>query len=214
LEALDRGVVAVAEGDGVYVGWRLLGYDDENVAFNVYRDGALVNSAPLADSTNYFDPDGGSGSEYSVTALVGGAEAAPSTPVSVWGQNYLEIPVTLPAGAYSPNDASVGDLDGDGDYEIIVKIYPDNAQDNANSGVTDNTYLDAYDSTGSRLWRIDLGRNIRSGAHYSPFLVYDFDGDGRAELMVKTAEGTVDGEGNNVLMPGDSGRRARSKRRS
>ena len=96
---------------------------------------------------------------------------------------------------YSANDLSVGDLDGDGDYEFIVKWDPSNAKDNSQSGYTGNVYLDAYTLEGRQLWRIDLGRNIRAGAHYTQFMVYDFDGDGRAELICKTADGTTDAAG-------------------
>ena len=97
---------------------------------------------------------------------------------------------------YSANDMSVGDVDGDGQYELFVKWEPSNAHDNAHDGYTGPTIIDCYKIVGSQLlWRINLGPNIRSGAHYTPFIVYDFDGDGRAELMVKTADGTRDGKG-------------------
>ena len=96
---------------------------------------------------------------------------------------------------YTANDASVGDVDGDGQYEIILKWDPTNSHDNAHDGYTGPTLLDCYRLNGERLWRINLGHNIRSGAHYVPFIVYDLDGDGRAELMVKTADGTIDGTG-------------------
>ena len=97
------------------------------------------------------------------------------------------------AGTYPANDASVGDLDGDGDFEIVLKWEPSNAKDNSHSGFTGTVFLDAYELDGTRLWRIDLGRNIRAGAHYTQFMVYDLDGDGRAEVTAKTADGTVDG---------------------
>ena len=96
---------------------------------------------------------------------------------------------------YSPNDISVGDLDGDGEYELIVKWDPSNAKDNSQGGFTGNVYIDAYKLDGTQLWRIDLGRNIRAGAHYTQFMVYDLDGDGKAEVACKTADGTIDGTG-------------------
>ncbi len=96
---------------------------------------------------------------------------------------------------YSPGDASVADLDGDGQYEIVLKWDPSNARDNSQDGYTANVIIDAYELDGKQLWRINLGRNIRAGAHYTQFLVYDFDGDGKAEMACKTADGTIDGTG-------------------
>jgi rhamnogalacturonan endolyase len=119
-------------------------------------------------------------------------------------EGYLTIPLQPPPAGVSPdgtaytytaNDASVGDLDGDGRYEIILKWDPTNSKDNAFGGYAGNVFIDAYRLDGQRLWRIDLGRNIRAGAHYTQFVVADFDGDGRAEMAVKTADGTVDGAG-------------------
>ena len=114
------------------------------------------------------------------------AAGAPALP-------YHSIALQTPAG-YTPNDASVGDLDGDGEYEIVVH-QTGGAKDNSQPGVTDAPILQAYKLDGTLLWRIDLGRNIREGAHYTQFLVYDLDGDGRAEVVCKTADGTVDGTG-------------------
>ncbi|AUX42104.1 hypothetical protein SOCE26_035310 [Sorangium cellulosum] len=199
MEDLDRGVVAVSTGDGIYVGWRLFGYDPDDIAFNVYRDGAKVNDAPIADSTNLMDQDGSPGAVYTVRAVVGGVEQGASEGASVWRDGALSIPTEAPPAGdgytYSSGDGSVGDLDGDGRYEIIVKWDPSNLKDNSQAGRTGKTYLDAYSLEGERLWRIDLGVNIRAGAHYSPFLVYDLDGDGKAEVAVKTAPGTRDGTG-------------------
>ena len=93
---------------------------------------------------------------------------------------------------------SVGDVDGDGQYELFVKWNPSNAHDNSEDGFTDNVILDCYKLDGTKLWRIDLGPNIRAGAHYTQFMVYDFDGDGRAEMMCKTAPGSKDGLGKYV----------------
>ena len=197
MEDLDRGVVAVSVSGGVYVGWRMMGYeyDRDNpsaVSYNLYRDGTLA--ANVTDSTNYLDSSGNGNSTYTVSAVVDGTECAPSDAVSVWGQNYLRIPLD-PPGDHEANDGSPGDLDGDGEYEIVLKWQPYNAKDNSQSGVTDNTYLDGLKLDGTRLWRIDLGINIRSGAHYTQHSVYDFDGDGRAEVACKTAPGTRDGTG-------------------
>jgi rhamnogalacturonan endolyase len=204
MERLNRGVVAVRTSSSqVYVGWRLFGNDPSGIGFNVYRNSTLLNTTPITNSTNYVD-NITSNSSYSVRAVINGVEQPASELASVWTQNYLNIPLQIPAGGttpdgvaytYSANDCSVGDLDGDGDYEFIVKWEPSNAKDNSQSGYTGNVYLDAYQINGTRMWRINLGRNIRAGAHYTQFLVYDFDGDGKAELACKTADATVDGAG-------------------
>ena len=225
VEDLDRGVIALNQGNGrVYVGWRLLGLDPDGIAFNVYRstgggEPAKVNAQPVTATTDLVDTgvNTAAGVVYSVRPVVDGVEGdvegsfqlAPGTTA----KPYLDIPLNVPAPGvtpagdaytYSANDASVGDLDGDGDYEILLKWDPSNAMDNTGSGYTGNVYIDAYTLEGQQLWRIDLGRNIRAGAHYTQMAVWDFDADGRAELMVKTAPGTIDGTGQPVLMSGDS----------
>lgn len=205
MERLDRGVVAVpAAGGGTLVSWRLLADDPAGTAFAVFRDGQRITPQPLTGATAFVDQSGGAEARYSVAAITGGREGRQSAAAPVLADGYLSVPMQVPAGgttpageaySYSANDASVGDLDGDGQYELIVKWYPSNAHDNAHTGYTGPTLLDAYTLDGRRLWRIDLGRNVRSGAHYTQYMVADFDGDGRSELAVKTADGTVDGTG-------------------
>jgi rhamnogalacturonan endolyase len=193
-ESLGRGLTVVPSDGGNLVSWRLLGTDAPDVAFNVYRDGQKLNASPITGATNYLDA-GGEG-DYTVAALTDGVEGPQAgAEVEFDSSGYFDIPIQRPSSGYQANDASVGDLDGDGDYEYIVKWYPDNAKDNSQSGFTDNTFIDAYTLEGERLWRIDLGRNIRSGAHYTQFQVYDYDGDGDAEIAMKTADGTRDGQG-------------------
>jgi rhamnogalacturonan endolyase len=204
MENLNRGLVAIKVPNGVYVGWRLLGTEAQNTGFNLYRNGTKVNSTPITGSTNFLDGSGSTSSSYTVRAVINGQEQAASETVSVWGNSYLSVPLQIPSGGttpdgvsytYSANDASVGDLDGDGQYEIVLKWDPSNSKDNSQSGYTGNVYIDAYKLNGTRLWRIDLGRNIRAGAHYTQFIVYDLDGDGKAEVAMKTADGTRDGRG-------------------
>lgn len=204
MEYLDRGVVAVKTGTGVFVSWRLLGTEGSGVTFNVYRDGVKVNASPIMNSTNLQDTAGTTSSKYTVRAVVNGTEQAASTAVSVWGSNYLSVPLSKPADGttpdgvsytYSANDASAGDLDGDGKYELIVKWDPSNSKDNSQSGYTGEVFIDAYKLDGTRLWRIGLGKNIRAGAHYTQFMVYDLDGDGKAEVAMKTGDGSKDGTG-------------------
>ena len=121
---------------------------------------------------------------------------------------YLDIPLNPPVPEadgnpsrpatvnYSANDATMADLDGDGQLEIILKWDPSNSRDNSQSGLTSPTILEALRLDGTSMWRVNLGCNIRSGAHYTPFIVADLDGDGCAELLVRTSDGTIDGQGN------------------
>jgi rhamnogalacturonan endolyase len=211
MENLGRGVVAMRTGtSSVYVGWRLLGLDASGIAFNVYRGSTKINASPITASTNLVDTGAtlSVSNTYTVRPVIGGVEQAASAgytlPANAPTQQYLNVPLQIPAGGTTPDgvaftynagDASVGDLDGDGEYEIVLKWDPSNAKDNAQSGYTGNVIMDAYKLNGTRLWRINLGRNIRAGAHYTQFMVYDFDGDGKAEMMCKTADGTTDGTG-------------------
>ncbi|MFG6432266.1 rhamnogalacturonan lyase [Roseateles sp. LYH14W] len=203
VEKLDRGVVALSTSSGVFVSWRLLGTEPAGVRFNVYRDGKRINGEPQA-LTNLVDAQGRADSLYSVRAVVAGREQAAPAGTAPLSQPYLRVPLQKPEGgttpdgvayAYQMNDGAPADLDGDGQYELIVKWQPTNAKDNSQRGYTGHTLVDAYKLDGTRLWRIDLGRNIRAGAHYTHMVAYDLDGDGRAEVMLKTADGTVDGQG-------------------
>jgi len=221
MERLDRGVVAAKIGstNNAFVSWRLFATDPTGVTFNVYRNSETspVNPSPLdAAHTNYTVSGGAaSGTAYSVAVLVNGAEVERSKPVTVWQSSvnnngaYLEIPVQRPVtgtgpegGTYTIYDGTVADLDGDGEYEIIFFWAPDNMQDNSKSGNTDNVYIDAYKLNGTKLWGndkwINLGPNIRAGAHYQVMLAYDFNGDGKAEIIVKTADGTTDTDGRRI----------------
>ncbi len=193
MEKLDRGVIAVRRPDGkVFISWRILRDDKKGEAFDIYRNGEKLNSTSLTEGGSWFIDEhpieGDAIYEVRCKKDEGRCKMAENI-------GYLTIPLQKPEGRYSANDASVGDIDGDGQYEIILKWEPWNAHDNAHDGMTDPTLFDCYRLSGELLWRINMGRNIRSGAHYVPFIVYDLDGDGRAELMVKTADGTRDGQG-------------------
>lgn len=204
MEKLDRGVVALprSTGTGIFLSWRLLGTDDPaTTTFDVVRNGETIKEN-LA-KTNFEDGGGTKTASYQIVTKVNGEVVETSEAVSPWGKTYLTLKLDRPAkgeqgGTYTPNDMSVGDVDGDGQYELFVKWDPSTSKDNSQSGVTDNVYIDCYKLDGTKLWRIDLGRNIRAGAHYTQFMVYDFDRDGRAELMCKTAPGSLDGNGNYV----------------
>ncbi len=205
MEKLNRGLVRVNQANGNYISWRLLGTDFASVSFNVYRNGTKLTSSPITNSTNYLDSAGTASSSYTVRPVLNGVEQADSeTSLNVGSTGYWSIPLQIPTGGtspdgvaytYSANDASVGDLDGDGQYEIILKWDPSNSKDNSQSGYTGDVYIDAYKLNGTRMWRIDLGKNIRAGAHYTQFQVYDYDGDGKAEVMMKTGDGTISGTG-------------------
>lgn len=197
MEKLDRGLVAVQTNGGVFLSWRVFGTDPKNVAFNIYRDGTKVNASPITGATNMVDGSGNGNATYTVRPVLGGNEQAVGSTAEVWDSQVKTIDLSnRPSENHAPNDINVGDLDGDGQYELVVKWYPNNAKDNSQSGVTYNTYLGAYKLDGTFLWMIDLGRNIRSGAHYTQHLVGDYDADGYAEVACKTAPNTKDGLGN------------------
>ena len=211
METLDRGLVAVKTEQGVYLSWRFLGTDDPLTQFNVYRNGTeRVNDKPIDGATNLLDTKGMAKDNYVVKTILDGKETETSKPVTPWTTPYKVIQLNRPDPVmdgrrrveYVPNDCSVGDLDGDGEYEIVVK-WEARARDNAQSGFTDNVFLDGYKLDGTMLWRIDLGKNIRAGAHYTQFMVYDLDGDGIAEIVCKTAPGTIDGKGKFVIIGND-----------
>ena len=219
MEKLDRGTVAVKTNGGVYLSWRLLGTESlTNQAFDIYRDSEKIYTTGEHDATCYTDSKGTADNKYTVVPK---GEAIDKTEaVDVWTTNttykgrsvaYKDIAFKVPDGGktptdeeytYTANDMSVGDLDGDGEYEYIVKWDPSNSKDNSVKGYTGKVYLDAYELDGTLLWRIDLGVNIRAGAHYTQYMVYDFDGDGKSEVILKTAPGSKDGEGNYVSKAG------------
>lgn len=205
VERLGRGVVAIHLEDGkVHVGWRLLGTDPEGVRFNVYRatGGAApvkLNAQPLDGPTDWTDPTANLTRDnlYTVRAVQDGQEQPAGAPFRLAANTparpYLTVPLQTPPG-YAPNDASAADLDGDGEYDLVLH-QAGRGKDNSQNGETDPPVLQGYKLDGTLLWTIRLGRNIREGAHYTQFLVYDLDGDGRAEVVCKTADGTTDGTG-------------------
>lgn len=208
-EQLGRGVVALRKSSSsVFISWRYLSSDPMDVAFHIYRDGKKLTQTPVSEGTCFRDSYSGSAvATYTVEPvangndkLVKGSYTLPKdAPIG-----YLNIPLNNPAGGvtptgqeytYSPNDASIGDVDGDGEYEIILKWDPSNSHDNAHDGYTGPVLFDCYRLDGTFLWRINLGQNIRAGAHYTQFMVFDLDGDNCAEIVMKTSDGTIDGKG-------------------
>lgn len=223
MERLGRGTVAIHHDGGNFVGWRLLGDEGENVTFDVIRDGQTIARDVYA--TNYNDAGGEAGAVYEIVKKTGGEAGETSEPATAWGKEYKTMRLDRPQGgsfhyaendstdcyAYYAQEGSVADVDGDGKYELLVKWTPSNAKDNSASGFTGNVYYDCYhiepgtadEPASQRLWRIDLGKNIRAGSHYSQPMFYDFDGDGRAELICKTGPGTTDGTGRYVTEAAD-----------
>jgi rhamnogalacturonan endolyase len=223
MEKLDRGLVVINYAGGSFVSWRLLGTDDEQTTFEILKNGASV-AKDIYKTTSVNLAKGDAGDTYQVVTYQNGVAVETSPAVSAFNKGYYhELKLDKPEGGtivgwkpynsstkkyesavdmpytYSPNDCSVGDVDGDGQYEIFVKWDPSTSQDNSiSSGNSGSVYIDCYKLDGTKLWRIDLGNNIRAGAHYTQFMVYDFDGDGKAELMCKTAPGSKDGAGNYV----------------
>ncbi|UPZ38794.1 rhamnogalacturonan lyase [Sphingobacterium sp. PCS056] len=210
MEFLNRGMVGLKTTDkSVFLSWRLLGTDDYETAFTLYRqqgDGPKqkLNRTPLIKGTNFLDQTVDLKQEVIYTlALVQAGKEVEVDKITLTKdqqiQQYLNIPLRTPAG-YTPGDVSVGDLDGDGSYELIVH-QTGIAHDNAHNGITSEPIFQAYQLDGTFLWEINLGKNIREGAHYTQFMVYDLDNDGRAELVCKTADGTRDGLGKIIGNP-------------
>lgn len=204
METLDRSLVAMLTDNGVFLSWRLNAYEYKlGLNFVLFRNGERITDV-LTGATNYFDKDGKAGDTYTVKAVLNGKAEKEGYSAKVNEAPYFSIPLdkpadtTLPDGktySYTANDAAVADVDGDGEYEIILR-WDANGKDNSHKGYTGKVYLDAYKLNGKKLWRLDLGVNIRAGSHYTQFMVYDFNNDGCAELICKTADGTVDGVGN------------------
>ncbi len=196
----DRALVAIKAKTGVFVSWRAYESDSADIVFTLERNGEVVYTG---NRTNYSDESGKAGDTYKLTATTGTTATEEST--MAWNKEYQEFTLQAPANqtmpdgsvaTYISNDMSTGDLDGDGQLELIVKWDPSNSQDNSKDGYTGTTIIDGYDldiatGTATLMWRVDLGLNIRSGAHYTQFQVWDYDGDGKAELMCKTADGST-----------------------
>lgn len=207
MESLDRGLIAVKEKGHFYISWRVLGTDADNLAFNLYRKSGnnaaiRINDKPITGATNLIDEKANPGEEntWFVKTVLNGVEKEAkgsfTIPANSPDKNYLSIPIKAKQG-YTPNDASTADLDADGRYDLVVHMTGKGA-DNSFTGLTDPPVFQAYTLDGKFLWEINLGKNIREGAHYTQFMVYDLDGDGIAEFVCKTADGTTD-SANNVV---------------
>ena len=219
---LKRGLMSLnlasSGGSGNLVSWRSRKSDDPNYKFKLFRGTTAtsqttkVNSGnPIMGKTNFVDTSGSASSYYRLEVYDGEGNLV-ETEVSgkTWDKQTKQIPLAAPpvdtrnGDTYSPHDAAICDMDGDGEYNIILKWYPDNyAKDAASSGTTSNIFFDCYKMDGTFMWRIDMGQNFFASQHTVQFICWDFDGDGYGEFMAKTAPGTVDGEGNFVLLNDD-----------
>ncbi len=201
MECLDRGVVAVSGGDGAFISWRFLGTDPAEIAFNLYRgtpggEEEIVCSRGASEGTWCSDPSAASGDSYFVRPVVGGSEGDASGLGTYNARPYLVIPLEPASAGAFVHLGWVGDLDGNGEYDVVVDRISGNAP-----------LVDAYSLEGEFLWRLDTGpnganqNNIEGGAstmsngHNDGLTVFDFDSDGQAEVAVKTANGFVFGDG-------------------
>ena len=214
MEKLARSIIALpADDGGQFVSWRMLGTDPLTTTFDLLRDGQPI-ATNLRDRTNFIDKDGTNESLYQVVVKVNGKVTETTTATKPWNDCYKVLQLDRPQGGtissyknddgnlvdttyvYMPKDASVGDVDGDGEYELFI-IWGTNLTSSANNqDWAGNVYIDCYRLDGTRLWRIDMG--INSTERHASIMVYDFDRDGKAELMLKTAPGTTDGTGQYV----------------
>lgn len=206
-EKLDRAPVAVKTSKGFLVSWRSLKSDATDLGFDVYRGGIKLNSAPITTKTNFLDDGGEAGATYTIKAS-NGEEFS----VKAWDNMYKTIDVKRPSalkdasgsvtGRYRPDELSIGDVDGDGEFEMVIKWLPDNQRDSGKEGKASPTILTCNEMDGTQKWLINLGHNIRAGNHTMTFLVYDFDFDGKAEMICRTAAGSTDGTGKYVSEAG------------
>ncbi len=193
MEGIDRGAICFRDGGANIISWRMLGTEAYSDAFNLYLNGEKINSEPIENATMFRHNGASQNSIYSIEKITEEMAVMVAEDVECQESNFIRIPLKTLNGNV-PNDASIGDLDGDGQFELVLKQEM-NPQDNSNGGYTGETKLEAYEFDGTLMWRINMGKNIREGAHYTQFIVYDFDGDGKAELAAKTADGTIDGKG-------------------
>lgn len=187
MENLDRGVVAVKVNTGVFVSWRTFATEWYNVTYNIYRDGTKLNAEPLSVS-NYTDAAGTDAAQYTVRAVINGEEQTDSKAVTPWSRQYKSIKLKYRnPSLYRINDCTTADLDGDGEYELIVKRV------NTDWSVANDSafgVFEAYKLDGTFMWEINVGPNMVTDVEQN-IAAFDFDGDNKAEVYLRTTEGTV-----------------------
>ena len=201
-DRLDRGLVAMKVADGVFLSWRISAEEYYDTEFNVYRDGTKINEAPIAVS-NYTDKGAAGTARYTVCAVVGGKEQQPCEAVEPWSSSYKEIKLTHPGikSRLCPNDATLADVDGDGELEILLKYdnidemeqsYPKQGPTIGGVATGEYSIFECLELDGTRLWWVNCGPNMGDFQNNEQnIMAYDWDGDGRAEAVMRAADGTV-----------------------
>ena len=188
-ENLSRGLVAVPGENGTLVSWRFLGTDSNSLTYNLYCSGEKLNDKPI-NTTNFFHTGAGANAEYTLKEVENGEETGVEYTTTAWDKNYIGFKVTEREG-YNIDDGAVADLDGDGEYEILLRRVPSMDVNTR----TSYPVIEAYKTDGTHMWTIDIGPNEINEVDIN-FLAYDMDGDGKAEVIMRSFEGTTDGKGN------------------
>ena len=202
-DKLDRGLIAMKVSKGVFLSWRILGEEYYDVQYNVYRDGQRINDQPL-DVSNFTDASGTVSNSYAIKAVVRGVEEPDAcTPKQPWATVYKEIVLEHQdiKSTLVPNDACCADVDGDGELEIIMKFdnlsemeqsYPKYGPTIDDVVTHEYSIFECLKMDGTRLWWINCGPNMGDFQNNEQNLVaYDWDGDGKAECVMRAADGTV-----------------------
>lgn len=201
-ENLNRGLLASLSEDGkaIYLNWRLLDTDPENITFNIYRlsDGKTkrLNTKPIAQTCDFIDKNPVSKSSYWIIPVIDKKEYSASEKLDISFEDLKEtnfLSIKLRNNNIRAGKIAVADLNGDGAYDYIIRT-PDSGVDPGKGGDLNRTtyQIEAYLNDGTYLWTKDLGQGIEPGIWYSPFIAYDFNGDGKAEIAIKTAPDNIE----------------------
>ena len=206
-EKMNRGLVAFNTDDNTtFISWRYFD-GEQNYTYRLYRNG--VKMVETKRTSHTLPIESKPTDKYKLEVVSGGnvideAEVSPYSQMMKVALQKPDASVTNNSSSYTPNDISIGDVDNDGEMELFVKWNPEDSRDSGKNGRSSNCVIDCYKMNGTRLWSVNLGPNIRAGAHYTQMLVFDFNGDGRAEMICKTASWSKDGQGKYVSEAGDA----------